>query len=76
MSKFAETIINSGKGGVSVVDYILQQNTNLKNKLKQARKIIIMGNKQSTYNSFESENEYCKLCDKFLEETKDLENDN
>lgn len=76
MSKFAETIIDSGKGGESVVDYILQQNTNLKNKLKQARKIIIMGNKQSTYNSFESENEYCKLCDKFLEETKDLENDN
>lgn len=76
MSKFAECIVDSGKGGVSVVDYILQQNRNLENKLRQARKIIIMGNKQSTYNSFESENEYYKLCDKFLEETKDVENDN
>ena len=45
-------------------------------QLKEARKIIIMGNKQSTYNSFEAEIEYCKLCKKFLEETKDVENDN
>ena len=44
-------------------------------QLKEARLIIVMGNKQSTYNSFESENAYYELCDKFLEETKDVEDE-
>lgn len=43
--------------------------------VKQAREIIIMGNKQSTYNSFETEGKYCDMIDKFLEDTKEFEND-
>lgn len=43
--------------------------------VKQAREIIIMGNKQSTYNSFETEGKYYDMIDKFLEDTKEFEND-
>ena len=43
--------------------------------IKQAREIMIMGNKQSTYNSFEAEWEYCDMVDKFLDETKEFENE-
>ena len=42
--------------------------------IKQAREIMIMGNKQSTYNSFETESDYYNMIDKFLEDTKELEN--
>jgi len=42
--------------------------------IKQAREIMIMGNKQSTYNSFETESKYYDIIDKFLEETKEFEN--
>ena len=38
--------------------------------VKQAREIMIMGNKQSTYNSFETESKYYDMIDKFLEDTK------
>ena len=43
--------------------------------IKQAREIMIMGNKQSTYNSFEVEGKYCDMIDKFLEDTKEFENE-
>ena len=43
--------------------------------IKQAREIMIMGNKQSTYNSFEIEDKYYDMIDKFLEETKEFENE-
>lgn len=43
--------------------------------IKQAREIMIMGNKQSTYNSFETEGKYHDMIDKFLEETKEFENE-
>ena len=42
--------------------------------IKQAREIMIMGNKQSTYNSFETEGKYYDMIDKFLEDTKEFEN--
>lgn len=41
--------------------------------IKQAREIMIMGNKQSTYNSFETEGKYYDMINKFLEDTKELE---
>ena len=43
--------------------------------VKQAREIMIMGNKQSTYNSFETEGKYYDMIDKFLEDTKEFENE-
>ena len=43
--------------------------------IKQSREIMIMGNKQSTYNSFETEGKYYGMIDKFLEETKEFENE-
>lgn len=42
--------------------------------IKRAREIMIMGNKQSTYNSFETEDKYYDMIDKFLEDTKGFEN--
>lgn len=43
--------------------------------IKQAREIMIMGNKQLTYNSFEAEGKYYDMIDKFLEDTKEFENE-
>ena len=43
--------------------------------IKQAREIMIIGNKQSTYNSFETEGKYYNMIDKFLEDTKEFENE-
>ena len=43
--------------------------------IKQAREIMIMGNKQSTYDYFEAEWKYCDMVDKFLEDTKEIENE-
>ena len=43
--------------------------------IKQAREIMIMSSKQSTYDSFETEWKYCDMIDKFLEDTKEFEND-
>ena len=46
----------------------------LRKLIKQAREIMIMGNKQSTYNSFETESKYHNIINKFLEDTKEFEN--
>lgn len=42
--------------------------------VKQAREIMIIGNKQSTHDSFEAAWKYCDMVDKFLEDTKEFEN--
>lgn len=55
-------------------DKLNREHHRLLKLIKQAREIMIIGNKQSTYNSFESEGKYYDMIDKFLEETKEFEN--
>ena len=56
-------------------DKLNQEYHRLLKLIKQAREIMIIGNKQSTYNSFETESNYYNMIDKFLEDTKELENE-